>query len=474
MINLRTHLFLCFTLQQLQYVLMEAKEGTVDVDSFRGKTTLVGRTSDGGCCLLINRTTIKHNGEDIYPWVDNVNKTACAFFDWIVSVEVTDTAPRPRISVSEEQKEVGNINVSCAVLHSPPSLSFSDHRVVVPESHIDKGQVFASVTFVARTKDHEKPSVLANSSCSFHAGRVICRCQAWAHPLATVLWKVDGGHLFSSSGPVWALKQKHAVTGIWAAQDTHKNMSVTCLVSNTHGHDEHLLSVVVKARPINVSISQLPTSPLEGETVTLSCLEVSYPPVISYRWYSVFGDRAFLLKGNSDSLSLSVTRDVGQVRCCAVNDMGETSSATTTVNVEYAPTILSLSFCSINKSGLRCECVVDSHPVATIIWTQWIIQAHHVYNITDPLNWRITRSVLIAPRGAAGGHVLCNSTNEHGSASIKLPFIVAETSAQRSLYYGGIGSVLPLLLCLVLLLFWRFYPTKRDDDGHVALGEVDL
>lgn len=36
------------------------------------------------------------------------------------------------------------------------------------------------------------------------------------------------------------------VMDIWAAEGTYENVSVTCLVNNTHGHDKILLSVFVK------------------------------------------------------------------------------------------------------------------------------------------------------------------------------------------------------------------------------------
>lgn len=88
------------------------------------------------------------------------------------------------------------------------------------------------------------------------------------------------------------------------------------------------------APPTNVSISQLPARPLEGEKVTLSCLGHSHLPISSYRWYRVFGEQSVLLREDSGSLSLSVTRDVGRFRCSALNEMGECSSDTMAVNVE--------------------------------------------------------------------------------------------------------------------------------------------
>jgi hypothetical protein len=39
--------------------------------------------------------------------------------------------------------------------------------------------------------------------------------------------------------------------------------------------------------------------------------------------------------------------------------------------------------------------------------------------------------------------------------------IAGETSVQRSLFYGGVGGTLLLVLSFASFLFWRFYSTKR-------------
>ncbi|CDQ60738.1 unnamed protein product [Oncorhynchus mykiss] len=379
MITLRKHVFLCYTLRVVWCVLVVAEEWTVTIpnqisglkgscilipcsfthpstynptnvtwyqysklpgkypvvfsrtkpgdiiEHYSGRTELVGRASDGDCSLMINGMILEHNGEDIYPWVDEVSKSVFAFFQWRVTLEVTDTAPRPQLSVSEEQREGGNITVSCAVLHtcpsSPPSLSFGDQRGVVQGYHTEEIQgrwrVLSTISFVARAEDHEKV-----------------------------------------------------------------------------------------------------------------------------------------------------------VACNVTHPGGQTAAGEVVLDVSYAPAILPLSFCSVNDGEARCECVVDSHPVAQIIWTPWSIQDNQTHNITDLLNWRILRSILIGPKVDDMGDVLCNSTNEHGSAFLKLPFIAGETSAQRSLFYGGVVGALLLVLSFASFLFWRFYSTKRD--CRVALEEVEL
>lgn len=37
---------------------------------------------------MINGMILEHNVEDIYPWVDEVNKSVFAFFQWRVTLEI--------------------------------------------------------------------------------------------------------------------------------------------------------------------------------------------------------------------------------------------------------------------------------------------------------------------------------------------------------------------------------------------------
>lgn len=69
-------------------VFSRTKPGDI-VEHYSGRTELVGRASDGDCSLMINGMILEHNVEDIYPWVDEVNKSVFAFFQWRVTLEVT-------------------------------------------------------------------------------------------------------------------------------------------------------------------------------------------------------------------------------------------------------------------------------------------------------------------------------------------------------------------------------------------------
>ncbi|KAM6967578.1 myelin-associated glycoprotein-like [Aplochiton taeniatus] len=280
------------------------------------------------------------------------------------------------------------------------------------------GQANSSVAHVV-VSEYE-PVIMSDSSCSYHDGHMQCSCVTWARPVAAVHWTVDGQPQASSFPPTFH-PENSTVVETWSAA-VGLNTSVMCTANNSHGQDQRLLQVfvIVQAPPTNVSIHQSPVHALEGETVTLSCLAQGYPPVSSYRWYHVLGERGVLLREDTGSLNLTqVTRDTGMFLCTAGNEMGEISSPTLALNVEYAPVILPVSFCSVIEELLRCECVVDSHPVANILWSPRSAQGNQTFNVTSLLNWRILRSVFIGPKGD-DSNVLCNATNEHGSNVLKL------------------------------------------------------
>lgn len=72
-----------------------------------------------------------------------------------------------------------------------------------------------------------------------------------------------------------------------------------------------------------------------GETAALFCRGQGHPPLSLFRWYWMQGEGSIQLRENSERLSLSeLTRDIASFRCVAINEMGETTSPVTVVNVE--------------------------------------------------------------------------------------------------------------------------------------------
>ncbi|XP_029928365.1 myelin-associated glycoprotein-like isoform X1 [Myripristis murdjan] len=563
---------------------------------FRGRTKLLGNVTHGTCTLLITEVTAQHNGEAIYPWIDNVG---FKFYHTVVTLDVSETAAKPVMTISGELVEGHGVTVSCEVRHScplaPPTLSFERHGGEATVNSTEEGdgrwRLLSTITFIATAEDHGRPvgckvtfpggqkattdlvlhvsysprsvnisadktgvrvgtnvsltcvsdanppassyrwydlkggtliclnqsaetitisiadpedsifhctainnlgranstaafvvaaeyepTVLPESNCSYHIGRMICKCAVKARPLAAVYWRVDGQPEASTSASAVS-HLSHIVEETWSTAGATENMSVICVVNNTHGQQEVLLRVFVKAPPTNVSIAQSPARPMVGETAALFCRGQGHPPLSLFRWYRMQGEGSIQLAEKSERLSLSeLTRDIVSFRCLAINEMGESTSPVTVVNVEYAPIILPESSCSVLNEVIRCECVVDSHPAATVTWTPLNTDHNRTFNINSQLNGKILTSVLTAPKSENMSDVICNMTNEHGSALLELS-IRGESRQVPSGVFGGVGFALVLLLGFILFSFWMFYTRqKHRNTRHVdySMEEVEL
>ncbi|XP_035276203.1 sialic acid-binding Ig-like lectin 5 isoform X2 [Anguilla anguilla] len=315
-----------------------------------------------------------------------------------------------------------------------------------------------------------QPSISKASGCSFYAGAVSCWCEATARPSASLQWRVDG--VTQEASPARpSTTSVHTVRGEWAGKAATEQVSVTCVSSNRHGQKERLLRVYVKAPLSNVMVTQHPSRPREGEGVTLSCTGQGYPPASGYRWYLGRDGQEIGLEEESSELSVRpVARDSGPYRCTARNQMGESSSPVTSVNVEYAPLILRNSSCTLGNGQWRCECIVDSSPPAKVTWSSVGSSTNESGNTLSTLSGRVLRSVLTGPMGDGGHRFYCNATNEHGDAFYLL-LITVEHFGKWGIVLGAIGGA--VLICLLLGAFLYCKRTKRrPKHADLSLKEV--
>ncbi|XP_064153496.1 hemicentin-1-like isoform X2 [Anguilla rostrata] len=315
-----------------------------------------------------------------------------------------------------------------------------------------------------------QPNISEASGCSFYAGAVSCWCEATARPSASLQWRVDG--VTQEASPAQpSTTSVHTVRGEWAGKAATEQVSVTCVSSNQHGQKERLLRVYVKAPLSNVMVTQHPSRPREGEGVTLSCTGQGYPPASGYRWYLGRDGQEIGLAEESSELSVRpVARDSGPYRCTARNQMGESSSPVTSVNVEYAPLILWNSSCTLGNGQWRCECIVDSSPPAKVTWSSVGSSTNESGNTSSTLSGRVLRSVLTGPMGDGGHRFYCNATNEHGDDFYLLP-ITVEHFGKWGIVLGAIGGA--VLICLLLGAFLYCKRTKRrPKHADLSLKEV--
>ncbi|XP_035276215.1 hemicentin-1-like [Anguilla anguilla] len=387
----------------------------------------------------------------------------------------------------------GSVSLSCSSQANPPATSFQWYFVDqgqpklleatskdIRVTKLDRDQKLyrckaSNSVGSGSSPDFEvikeyQPSISEASGCSFYAGAVSCWCEATARPLASLQWRVDGvTQVASPARP--STTSVHTVRGEWAGKAATEQVSVTCVSSNRHGQKERLLRVYVKAPLSNVMVTQHPSRPREGEGVTLSCTGQGYPPASGYRWYLGRDGQEIGLEEESSELSVRpVARDSGPYRCTARNQMGESSSPITSVNVEYAPLILRNSSCTLGNGQWRCECIVDSSPPAKVTWSSVGSSTNESGNTLSTLSGRVLRSVLTGPMGDGGHRFYCNATNEHGDDFYLLP-ITVEHFGKWGIVLGAIGGA--VLICLLLGAFLYCKRTKRrPKHADLSLKEV--
>ncbi|XP_035276171.1 hemicentin-1-like [Anguilla anguilla] len=333
-----------------------------------------------------------------------------------------------------------------------------------------RNQIGESSSPVTSVNVEYQPSVSEASGCSFYAGAVSCWCEATARPSASLRWRVDG--VTQEASPARpSTTSVHTVRGEWVGKAATEQVSVTCVSSNQHGQKERLLRVYVKAPLSNVMVTQHPSRPREGAGVTLSCTGQGYPPASGYRWYLGRDGQEFGLEEESSELSVRpVARDSGPYRCTARNQIGESSSPVTSVNVEYAPLILRNSSCTLGNGQWRCECIVDASPPAKVTWSSVGSSTNESGNTLSTLSGRVLRSVLTGPMGDGGHRFYCNATNEHGD-DFYLLHITVEHFGKWGIVLGAIGGA--VLICLLLGAFLYCKRTKRrPKHADLSLKEV--
>ncbi|XP_029115946.1 myelin-associated glycoprotein-like [Scleropages formosus] len=249
------------------------------IEKFRYKTELVGNATEKNCSLKIKDVHSTQNQEKIYVWIDPdmISYRDYKFYDTTVTLNVKDVVAPPEMSVTGEQTEGKTIKVYCTAVHtcpsSPPSLSFGDQQGSIQVSHTKEEMGQWRVT-------------------------------------AEISWK---------------------------AHDEDHGKMVSCTITHPGNRNATMrVALIVTSSPSNVSVTQHPGRPLEGQPVNLSCLSQSYPPAKSYRWYRVQRGHMVQQEGESQNLYLAkVSRDTGYYSCSARNDFGEASSKIRLINIEY-------------------------------------------------------------------------------------------------------------------------------------------
>ncbi|KAI4879309.1 hypothetical protein NFI96_021626 [Prochilodus magdalenae] len=313
-----------------------------------------------------------------------------------------------------------------------------------------------------------EPSILPNSSCFIRGPALRCWCKVRSLPSASMEWTVDGTNALSalSDVEVFSVRQNHTLSGQLLFNTTVQPTNVTCRAFNHHGQQEH--SLIIKAPPQNMSITQEPLHVLEGQSLTLSCLSHAFPAVLSYSWYQVKENREVQLSELSERLHLqAVGRRMGPYRCAALNEIGQSRSPSTLVHVDFVPVISPNSSCTLKNGQVRCECVVESYPPAAVTWTAPAVQTNRKVSLESSSD---LKSTLTGRMGGGQDHgITCHAANTRGQVSQQLTLKGPSGTSMASLAAAGCGAA-ALVLLTTALLYW----TQRSRENVNPLVEVEL
>nr|XP_015224173.1 PREDICTED: Schwann cell myelin protein-like isoform X2 [Lepisosteus oculatus] len=371
------------------------------IDKFRQRTRLVGNVDARNCSLKITDLNMSHHKEKIYPWVDPdyISWRVYAFYDTNVELRIQNDPPEPEITLEGPSKEGELMSVRCSTYHScpdtPPSFSFTGLE----------GQVKISHT-----------------------------------PAYEGVWR-------STAVLTWTAKRT--------------DEKVLCNVTHPGPRSASIqLSLNIEYAPAQVQWTQIPEAVREGGAVVLFCHSQGFPPASNFYWYRKHGQRASLLKGNSNELRITnVSREGGSYYCKAKNEVGETNSNVSPLNVQYTPEILPGSHCLFNEGKLRCVCLVDSNPPASITWYFNTSSNTAPFNKSRTENGNLVTEVLTGKLKSVV-NITCSPSNILGKKSFQLTLTVSGDSTWK-IVLGALGLTVVLLVFAIGLRRYRKTHSKK-------------
>ncbi|XP_076833281.1 uncharacterized protein LOC143478202 [Brachyhypopomus gauderio] len=186
-----------FSRSEYPFVYDESKQKIID--SFQGKTSLIGSPNEGNCSLKIQPLEKQHDRERLYPWMDPESIDTYhreKYEDVTITLEVGDVIEKPQLDIIGIPKVGEQITLSCVVLHTcpptPPTLKLSisrgtEHLVHMPLSE-GKWKTMKEITWNIQEDDKSvscivsypggqtsKAEVSLSPSCDFDSPKITPR-----------------------------------------------------------------------------------------------------------------------------------------------------------------------------------------------------------------------------------------------------------------------------------------------------------
>ncbi|KAL6455366.1 hypothetical protein MHYP_G00361760 [Metynnis hypsauchen] len=199
----------------------------------------------------------------------------------------------------------------------------------------------------------------------------------------------------------------------------------------------------------------------EGDSVTLTCSSDADPPVLSYSWFNQSSD-VELGTGQSYSITSISSQHSGLYYCTAQNQLGQSRSEPSRLDVLYSPRPPSVSETEVNGS-ITLVCVSDSNPASSYTW----------FRKTGGDTTQFGEGASLTLAAGADGVFYCTAENLLGSStSSEWPF----TSDTRASVYAASGGAVVLLLIFTAGFLWmssvfRELKQRRPADGKLKHRE---
>ncbi|KAK7886997.1 hypothetical protein WMY93_026618 [Mugilogobius chulae] len=234
----------------------------------------------------------------------------------------------------------------------------------------------------------------------------------------------------------------------------------TCSAHNRVGSDSTKRSLQVKYAPQNVRVQADPGLTVkENTTVTLNCSAQSHPPLSSVTWSrGPTGQELSVHTGHTFSVRSVSVSDSGLYTCTAHNQVGNTTSATAHLIVNFGPkqTVVLRAEEEQGPDGSRSVTLsCSSHSVPPVRSYTW-------YRRTEDRELKVSENINYTVLSTQPGVYYCTAKNE----------ISERTSEPVSLFQGSYVkfiflALVPLLVILCAFLLHR-YKTKSSVEEERA------
>ncbi|XP_048379885.1 sialoadhesin-like isoform X3 [Stegostoma tigrinum] len=356
-----------------------------------------------------------------------------------------------------------------------------DYQCVAENEH---GAVESSITvtvqYAPRNLVITSPVVIEDSSIDITEGNsVVITCSVDSFPASNLMWR----HLNvtmnrTSSDNELRLEIPHVTY--------RETGDYQCVAENEHGVENSFVTINVQYTPqeITVSTSAASGGIREGNNVTLTCSSESVPSISHYTWFRIEGNASTQLNTNSWILSFTpVTRgDDAGFYCTATNPLGNSSSNTTHLNVEYGPELSQESECAWRADGIACICVASSNPPGDLTW--------HLPHAN--LSGNQTRGGFVSQQLRAGHLVMsslflmghqdeeelmasCSVRNPHGATMFKVHlWVKGRDSNKWKVGLGMTGIMLNVFLAGILIFLYVRKRKTATEETASKTNEIEL